>query len=118
MATNITYYFIVRGGNVVSYSDYPPEPKFLPKDEKIVPVQTENPQQYLGLSERYLGATKVPSNIKTPTELEAARNKAKVAFYEMKFTQDVADPNTKDVEALYEEAKLEYIRIRDGEIPA
>lgn len=108
--TKTNYYLHIVKRVVVAFHSNEIDKDVLPKGEKLIKVETDNPTDYLGLKEDEIFLDPLPKanhDVTDRESLDYRRQELKRLFYEIQFTKGILE-DAKDLEALYEAKLREY----------
>lgn len=115
--TKNDYYLHIVEGVVVGFHNYEIDKDVLPRGEKLIKVQTDNPTNYLGLDEKQIFLDPLPEvehDVTDKESLDYRRQELKRLFYEIQFTNEILE-DAKDLQALYETKLREYNALKNPE---
>ena len=113
--TKNDYYLHIVEGFVVAFQNYEIDKNVLPRGEKLIKVQTDNPTDYLGLHEKQIfldPLPKVEHDVTDKESLDYRRQELKRLFYEIQFTKGILE-DAKDLEILYDTKLREYNELKE-----
>lgn len=115
--TTTNYYLQLVDGIVSAYHSHEIDKDVLPKGEKLIKIETDNPSAYLGLDEKQIYLDPLPEvNHDTVDKdtLNYRRQELKKMFYEIQFTNKIGE-DSKELEVEFETKLREYNALKNPE---
>ena len=112
--TKTNYYLHIVERVVVAFHSNEIDKDVLPKGEKLIKVETDNPTDYLGLKEDEIFLDPLPKvnhDVTDRESLDYRRQELKRLFYEIQFTKAIEE-DAKELELLYDTKLREYRELK------
>lgn len=111
--TKTIYYLHIKGSIVIAYNSHESDSESLPRGEKFIKVETNNPNDYLGLNEKQILMNPLPvvSPYEGENTLNVARVELKKLYLEIQFTKFIGE-DIKELETSFNKKLDEYNELK------